>query len=86
MLTGGASQIAGLVTLAEKIFKVPARMGTPQCVRGLSDVRHNPSFATGVGLLLHGFQRQAVGMPSRRFDSTARGVWTRMREWVQGNF
>lgn len=86
VLTGGASQMTGLVTLAEKIFHVPARLGTPQCVRGLSDVRNNPSFATGVGLLLHGFQRQVGAIPSRRFDSTARGVWTRMREWVQGNF
>lgn len=86
VLTGGASQIPGLVVCAEKIFKMPARLGVSQHVGGLADVRNNPSFATSVGLLMHGYESQGAGVPGRKFDSSARGLWARMRDWFQSNF
>ncbi|OGO94429.1 MAG: cell division protein FtsA [Coxiella sp. RIFCSPHIGHO2_12_FULL_42_15] len=86
VITGGASQIPGLAVCAEKIFQCSARLGVPQQVSGLADVRNNPSFATGIGLLLHGYQNQRMGTMGQSFDSSARGLWTRMREWFQGNF
>ena len=58
VLTGGASKVHGCVELAEKIFQMPVRLGVPQNVRGLVDVRDNPAYATGVGLLLYGWQQQ----------------------------
>src|SRR5471030_3214977 len=54
VLTGGASKVEGAVELAERVFNVPVRLGTPQFVTGLSDVINNPVYATGVGLLLYG--------------------------------
>lgn len=53
VLTGGASQLEGLVEMGEYIFDVPVRRGTPGKVGGLLDVIRNPSFATSVGLLLY---------------------------------
>lgn len=86
VLTGGASQVSGVLELAEQHFKMPVRLGVPQHVRGLIDVRENPIYATGVGLLLHGQQAQMHNMPAYDLDYGTRSIWKRMRSWFQGNF
>ena len=85
VLTGGASNMSGILELAETIFRMPVRLGVPQNVGGLLDIRDNPSYATGVGLLIHG---QATMTQSTRFNVNrgGRGVWARMRDWFAGNF
>lgn len=86
VLTGGASKVPGAIELAESIFQMPVRMGMPQYVNGLIDVRDNPIYATGVGLLIHGHQNQANNMPSFNFENTASSLWQRMKSWFHGNF
>ncbi|MEA2640353.1 MAG: cell division protein FtsA [Chloroflexota bacterium] len=54
VLTGGSAQIAGAVTLAGEIFRVPARLGAPRSLTGLADAVRGPAFATSVGLLSWG--------------------------------
>jgi cell division protein FtsA len=62
------------------------RLGVPQSITGLVDVVRNPIYATGVGLLLFGYQNRS----RRHFDADMgrgiRGVWERMKSWFQGNF
>jgi cell division protein FtsA len=85
VLTGGASKAVGCVELAESIFQMPVRLGLPQNVIGLVDVREDPTFSTAVGLLLYGLQQQGNPQPF----ITGRGMpnlWSRMRSWFQGNF
>ncbi|HSW71308.1 MAG TPA: cell division protein FtsA [Gammaproteobacteria bacterium] len=85
ILTGGASKVEGAVELAERIFRMPARIGMPSNITGLAEVIHNPIYATGVGLLLYGLDRRN----KQREDithSTLKGIWTRMKGWFQGNF
>ena len=55
VLTGGASNVRGAIELAELCFEMPVRKGCAHYVSGLAEATENPSFATGVGLLLHGF-------------------------------
>ena len=83
VLTGGASGVAGGVELAESIFQMPVRLGLPQHVSGLLDVRESPGFATGIGLLLYG--QQQVDQPAAN-DSGMKGLWSRMKGWFNGNF
>ncbi len=86
VLTGGGSKMEGVIELAEEVFHMPVRLGTPQYVAGLVDVVRNPIYATGVGLLLFG--NQAGGgtyTQPARFESTA-GLWERMKAWFHGNF
>lgn len=84
VITGGGSRMPGVVELAEKVFQIPVRIGIPQNVAGLVDVRENPSYSTGVGLLLHGLLQQTTGMT---FDVNPSGnLWDRMRNWFNGNF
>ena len=87
VLTGGASNIAGVIELAELCFEMPVRKGCAHYVSGLVEPTENPSFATGVGLLLHGFQQQYEGsynVPS--MNNNSKGMWSKMREWLKGNF
>jgi cell division protein FtsA len=55
VLTGGASQLQGLVEMGEYIFEVPVRRGLPQGVGGLKDVVKTADFSTAVGLLKFGY-------------------------------
>lgn len=85
VLTGGASRVSGAIELAETIFRMPVRIGVPQNVNGLMDVRDNPIFATGVGLLIHG-QQQRQNMPGFRLNYSGDGMWSRMKSWFGNNF
>ena len=85
VLTGGSSNIQGVVELAEEVFHVPVRVGTPQYVKGLVELIKNPIYATGVGLLLYGLRQQQDRTPSRRIDGGATSVWKRMKSWFQGS-
>jgi cell division protein FtsA len=87
VLTGGASNIIGAIELAELCFEMPVRKGCAHYVSGLAEATGNPSFATGVGLLLHGYQQQYEGgynMPTQSDNS--KNIWSKMKEWFQGNF
>lgn len=86
VLTGGASQTDGMIDLAESIFQMPVRIGMPQHVKGLKDVLESPAYATGVGLLLYGYQQQYQGRPELIVRSGVKGIWGRMKNWFQGNF
>jgi cell division protein FtsA len=82
VLTGGASQMPGMCEIAEDIFRMPVRLGTPvhgesAGVRGtaltgggFAEVISDPKFATGVGLVLWGGRHQPapaqIEAPSRR--------------------
>lgn len=85
VLTGGASKVEGAAELAERVFKMPVRIGVPQYITGLPEVMNNPAYATGVGLLLYGMQQRDTereALPS----ATIKGLWGRMKGWFQGNF
>lgn len=64
VLTGGASELEGLVEMGEFIFDVPVRRGVPSKVGGLTEVVRSPGYATAVGLVLYGYdqyKQKAVG-------------------------
>jgi cell division protein FtsA len=87
VLTGGASNVNGAIELAEMCFEMPVRHGCALQISGLAEATTNPSLATSVGLLLHGFQQQYEGgynVPVLN-DST-NGMWLRMKKWFHGNF
>lgn len=87
VLTGGSSKMEGAVDLAEEVFHMPVRLGSPQHMTGLTDVVRNPIYATGVGLLHSGHRHR--GEPRTEIASGANGlraVWGRMKDWFKGNF
>ena len=56
VITGGSSQIKGLLQMAGMVFDMPARIGISIDVEGPSEVINNPIFSTSVGLLKYAFQ------------------------------
>ena len=86
VLTGGASKIAGAQELAERIFKMPVRIGKPHQVSGLPEVINNPIYATSVGLLVYGMQQRQNQREVRLTEPNIKSLWSRMRSWFQGNF
>lgn len=86
VITGGAAMVEGIADLAESVFQMPVRVGFPQYVSGLRDVLQSPSYSTGVGLLLYGYQQQFHGRPTEYMLGDGKGIWGRMRNWFQGNF
>lgn len=86
VMTGGSSKMEGVVELAEEIFHMPVRLGSPQYVTGLVDVVRNPIYATGVGLLLFGEQHRGDRGGDSLAGRSTKGVWERMKNWFKGNF
>jgi cell division protein FtsA len=87
VITGGSAKMEGAVELAEEVFHMPVRLGAPQYVKGLMDVVRNPIYATGVGLLLYGYenivQRSQRGIP---ISGSVGDLWSQMKSWFQGQF
>ncbi|MGV6858847.1 MAG: cell division protein FtsA [bacterium] len=82
VLTGGSSKMEGLVELAEEVFHVPVRLGTPLGVKGLVDSVKNPIYATGVGLLKYGVNnRREEGVKSVAENGFS-GVMDKIRRWL----
>lgn len=82
VLTGGTSQIQGIVELGEQIFNLPVRVGYPRNIGGLRDVVNSPVFATAVGLLLYGAEKQVVEHKFRIRDANVfNRILSRMRKW-----
>jgi cell division protein FtsA len=54
VLTGGSSNLPGLVELAQQVLRMPVRKGVPLTagIYGISDILHDPAYATTLGLIL----------------------------------
>jgi cell division protein FtsA len=84
VLTGGTSKMEGVVELAEEIFHMPVRIGSPAGVQGMADIVKNPIYSTAVGLLLFGVKQYAAGAGVK--EAPGRGLVKKMKQWLQGNF
>ncbi len=92
VLTGGTAMVEGLPEMASEAFQMHTRLGYPMGVSGLVDVIHDPSFSTGVGLVLYGFKSmQKVQRKPDRWASPSRGhsggrgggFWERLKKWFR---
>ena len=59
VLTGGGAILEGMPEIAEQIFDMPVRRGTPAGIGGLVDVVASPVYSTAVGLVLCGYRNRA---------------------------
>ncbi|AZR40232.1 MULTISPECIES: cell division protein FtsA [Marinobacter] len=86
VITGGSSTMEGVVELAEEIFHMPVRLACPQAVSGMTEVVNNPIYATGVGLLIHGFRQMDLGRAPALKGEDAPTLFERMKAWFTGHF
>ncbi len=87
VLTGGAVVMQGTPDLAEQVFNLPVRRGTPRGIGGLVDVVNSPMYATGVGLVMYGSKQQTT---EGRFRIGERNVFSKVvkvfKKWVEEFF
>jgi cell division protein FtsA len=86
VITGGASTMEGVIELAEEIFHMPVRLACPQAVSGMTEVVNNPIYATGVGLLIHGFRQIDLGRAPVLKGEKAPTLFERIKAWFTGHF
>ncbi|WP_221799212.1 cell division protein FtsA [Oceanobacter mangrovi] len=86
VLTGGTAKMEGVVELAEEIFHMPVRLARPHGVSGLTDVINNPIYSTAVGLLLYAAKQPGNKAPQVIEERSQSGVFSRISEWIKGNF
>lgn len=90
ILTGGASKVDGIVTLAERVLNMPVRIGVPKNIGGLVEVVSNPEYATGVGLLLMAAQHVGETNVAEENQEEASeelvSMWQKIKNWLKENF
>jgi cell division protein FtsA len=86
VMTGGSTLLPGMVQMAEEVMGMPARLGLPTHVSGLTDVISSPIYATGVGLVLYGMKRQDKNFFRIRDDNIFGKVRGRMSDWFSEFF
>jgi len=82
VLTGGASQLEGCDKLAEDVFGMPVRIGTPAGVNGLVEEVTSPEFATGVGLVHYGVKVLPESYMENRGAGLFNNIKHRMSNWL----
>ncbi|MFH1367529.1 MAG: cell division protein FtsA [Elusimicrobiota bacterium] len=88
IITGGGSQLEGLIQAAEQAMNSSARIGLPQDYTGPDEILSNPSYATAIGLLRSEFVSNpgwAVRRPSKS-GANVLGVFKKLRDWVEQSF
>jgi len=87
VLTGGASQLAGVRELAALVLDKQVRMGRPIRVAGLAEATAGPAFATCAGLLSYALQAEAEQpRPARGQAEEPNGLIGRLGHWFRENF
>ncbi|OOF26080.1 cell division protein FtsA [Salinivibrio proteolyticus] len=86
VLTGGASQMHGLVECAERVFQNQVRVGQPVGVTGLTDYVQAPCYATAVGLLHYG-KENLLTETSEPEQKRAVASWvSKLSSWFKKEF
>jgi cell division protein FtsA len=90
VLTGGASQLAGLPEVAQRILGGQVRIGRPLGIKGLPDAAKGPAFAAAVGLLVYPqvahiehFETRGAGFLA---GAGSDGYFSRVGRWIRESF
>jgi len=81
VMTGGTSMLSNMLDLAEQVFDLPVRIGSPGNIGGVTDIVNTPQCATGVGLVVYGMKSRAGNtyrQPSKGLKGLAKkikGFW-----------
>ena len=86
ILTGGASQLAGVAELGREVLEMPVRVAAPAGVGGLVDNLLTPVYSTAVGLLMWGAASVTAGDGSRYESAPAMGGLGRIRDALRSIF
>jgi len=78
VLTGGTANLPGIAELAERLTRLPARVGRPLNLYGVADTLYDPAYATSVGLLLWKVRNQGIKNVSAKQTSGLRRFFSHL--------
>jgi len=81
VITGGSSDMQGMVELGEEVFHLPVRMGRPHYIGGLAELVNTPRFATCVGLLLAGTEQYQRHQLANTQTGSMTQILNKMKSW-----
>lgn len=86
VLTGGGSQLAGMIELGQRVLDKRVRLGVPIRLHGLPDAASGAAFAVAAGLLVYVSERSNE-MPAEIL-AQAGGVsmWDSLKIWLRENW
>lgn len=84
VFTGGGALLPGVIEMAKKRLRLPARIGRPHEFRGIADAAQDPSFAVSLGLVLWAIEQEArsVRRPSLQLPDIGNTVG-KLRGWFK---
>lgn len=84
IVTGGGAYLPGVVELAKKRLRLPARVGSSRQFSGLTDQASDASYAVVLGLILWAIDQER-SVPRRRVALPSMGATVgRVRDWFRG--
>ena len=89
ILSGGGAYVHGAVDLAKNILKLPAQIGFPKEMSGLTDRVDSPMFNVAVGMLLWILENEDVSETKKddgAFLANLKTVWPGMGEKIKSIF
>jgi cell division protein FtsA len=91
VLTGGGAQLLGAAELASHVFRLPVRTGFPLPIGGLVEEYRSPVYATAVGLVLEGDEREREkgadkGGDVRSREKGSAPLFGKLTEWLRKEF
>ena len=88
VLTGGASQLAGVREIASVVLDKQVRLGRPKNILNLPDILYGPSFSTSIGMLLFALnytERKPDKIVNKPIHGNGGGVG-KIFSWLKQNF
>ncbi|VFP79847.1 cell division protein FtsA [Candidatus Erwinia haradaeae] len=86
VLTGGASQIDGLIDCAQRVFHTQVRIGYPMHLSGLTEVIQKPNYSTVVGLLYYGQEHQLNYKEHKESRASVGTLLKKINRWLKKEF
>ncbi len=89
VITGGGSMLKGTVELAREIFDIPARIGEPTRLGGLTKEYGSPVYSTAVGLVLYGaeeFKSESISAAGNSGKNSDNSFFNKLKGWMKEFF
>jgi cell division protein FtsA len=86
VLTGGASQLDGLIEMGEFMLDLPIRRGLPKGIGGLTSAVQSATFATAVGLILYGAENSSTKTARREKNQSIQKMFDRIKDYMDEIF
>lgn len=71
VITGGSALIPNITSIAKKVLGVPARIGYPKGLNGLTDEINSPAYAVSQGLIITGAQDEGYTSRSTNLSNNS---------------